>query len=452
MNKAKMTAVMIFSAALLTLIFSGCSFRLSGINELLKPPKPYGTNDELQAAFEESVGGDVVFKAPVSGEFRSSFIVKDIDGDGSDEAIAFYSESSADTSVMISLFNYKGGEWSYSLTVTGRGCDVYSVDFCDMNSDGKNEIIISWSLFDSKSNKMLSVYDFSDGGKDLTEIAAEMFTLKELADIDSDGDTEILLLHLDSASENQTSVVKMLKMTDGGSIKLADKKYLDGNISGYVSIKTDVAVDGRPLYIYVDATKGESQMITEVIYWDDGAKELAVPMLDRDTLSNNASWRSVRLESRDIDGDGIIEIPAQTALAGDGAPRGKPDTTSLFYMTSWLRIEDGEPVAVRQSFVNYSESVVFFIPFRLEGKISVTELADLDKWDVYGPSKRGGGDEHLFSLIFTDKEVREQDGEVLFEGYDILAEHGEKKVLVSDIPDGAPLDKKELAECVEYYV
>ena len=111
---------MIYSAALLTLIFSGCSFRLSGINELLKPPKPYGTNDELQAAFEESVGGDVVFKAPVSGEFRSSFIVKDIDGDGSDEAIAFYSESSADTSVMISLFNYKGGERSYSLTVTVR--------------------------------------------------------------------------------------------------------------------------------------------------------------------------------------------------------------------------------------------------------------------------------------------------------------------------------------------
>ncbi len=455
MSGAKAAAVAVIIALFCLSLLPGCSPGLSGINDLMKPPKPYGTNYGLQSAFEESISGDVLFKAPVSGDYRSSFIVHDIDGDGGEEALVFYCESTLQTSVMIGVFDYEDGSWKYVLSAAGQGCDVYSVDLCDMNSDGSLEIILSWSLFDSKSNKMLSVYSLSTGDRELTELSAEMFTVKILADMDSDSDTEILLFHLDSVSENQTSVAKMLKIADDGSVKLMDKKYLDGNISGYVSVKSDKAVGGRPLYVYVDATKGESQMITEAVYWNEELKALSVPLLDPDTRSNNVSWRSVRLGSRDINGDGITEIPTQSAMTGGETRYGTTGISGQFYMTNWFKIENGEPVTVRRSFVNYSEGCVFYIPDGWEDKISVIEFSETNKWDFYEINNAGGeNDGYLFSLIFTTEESWAQNSSVLFEGYSVLAENGEKKVLISEIFKAGSeltLDEKTLADCIEYY-
>ncbi len=455
MLRKGVTAAAAMFIALCLFALSGCSLKFSEMSGLLRPPKPYGTNDELQAVFEQSVGGDVLFKAPVSGDYLSSFIVEDIDGDGGNEALVFYCEDALDTTVMIGVFDYDDGQWVYVLTAAGQGCDVYSVDLCDMNSDGSHEIILSWSLFDSKSNKMLSVYALSTKDKTLTELTAEMFTVKTLADIDSDGNNEILLFHLDSSSETQTSVAKMLKMSGDGSVKLTDKKNLDGNVSGYVSVKTDAPVDDRPLYVYVDATKGEKQMITEVLYWNGETKALSVPLLDPDTQSNNLSWRGVRLESRDIDGDGITEIPAQTALTSGETRYGNTNKSGQFYITNWLRLENGKPVVVRRSFVNYTEGCIFFIPDIIADKITVVEYSETKKWDFY--SADGSDNERntcLFSLIFTTDESWAQNSSVLFEGYSVLAENGDKKVLISSVSDdlsGFDIDEKELAKCIEYY-
>ena len=72
------------------LTMSGCSFRLTSFDNLIRPPKLSGKYQGLQDSFEKSVSGQVVLVTPENGSYQSAFITVDIDGDRDEEAIVFY--------------------------------------------------------------------------------------------------------------------------------------------------------------------------------------------------------------------------------------------------------------------------------------------------------------------------------------------------------------------------
>ena len=67
---------------------------------MMHPPALSGENAGIQKAFEKAVNDkNIVMKTPTTGDYRSSFILYDFDGDGEDEAIALYSYSTDETTV-----------------------------------------------------------------------------------------------------------------------------------------------------------------------------------------------------------------------------------------------------------------------------------------------------------------------------------------------------------------
>ena len=72
--------------------FSGCSFRFSSFDNLLRPPKLSGKYQGLQDSFEKLVDKDYSLSTPENGIFRSAFIVNDLDMDNNEEALGFYTE------------------------------------------------------------------------------------------------------------------------------------------------------------------------------------------------------------------------------------------------------------------------------------------------------------------------------------------------------------------------
>ncbi len=264
----------IISASLLLVFFlqlCGCSsFKFATIDKLMHPPRLYGDNSELQAAFEKAVGKGITLKAPISGTYKSAFIFYDIDSDGDSEAFVFYVKNLDDDAVRMQVMDKRDGRWTSITSFIGSGSEVNTVDFIDMNSDNVFELIVSWNILESKGNKMFSIYKFnvSKNIVGVNAICTEAYTIMKPLDIDSDSDTEVFFILLDATSEAPQSVARVLKMTDN-KIALSGEVKLDGNVSGYSEIKDFTGKKDHKYKLYIDAFKGETQMITEVIFWNN---------------------------------------------------------------------------------------------------------------------------------------------------------------------------------------
>ena len=58
----------------------------------MKPPKATGERQEIYSVLEEKANYQLTLRYPKAGEYRSAIVMKDVTGDGNDEAINFTPE------------------------------------------------------------------------------------------------------------------------------------------------------------------------------------------------------------------------------------------------------------------------------------------------------------------------------------------------------------------------
>ena len=86
--KAAVCAV-ILSASFLTFA-SGCNISDFGTENLLRPPTSMGDEAEIEQLISDTAKNNYILKYPKSGNYRSAITMTDLNGDGMDEAVAFY--------------------------------------------------------------------------------------------------------------------------------------------------------------------------------------------------------------------------------------------------------------------------------------------------------------------------------------------------------------------------
>ena len=116
-------------------------------------------------------------KTPVAGDYQTSFVLVDINNDGSEEAFVFYSDSSSvESSVRMAFMENISDEWIITSNIKGAGTGVYDINFVDLNNDGLKEVFVSWSLLDSKTTKIVSIFELvidADGVVSLNSLGNE---------------------------------------------------------------------------------------------------------------------------------------------------------------------------------------------------------------------------------------------------------------------------------------
>lgn len=309
---AVVCSILIFASV----FFSSCTSPFNSAENLIAPPRLTGDNALLQTAFENAVmdKGEITLKTPAAGSYRSAFCLDDYDSDGEDEAVVFYSLKEDENTVYMNILDKIDGEWTSINDIKGDGSSVESVDFIDLNNDNVCEILVSYSILDSKSNKRLSVYSNLKNGSDgFTFLAMEPYTQMYFTDIDSDGYSEIALAYLDSTAEQYTSDLTFLKMnSEKGTIYSFAKTTLYSENTGFAGITSDVK-DGI-CYLYIDEIASGSY-VTEIVYWDSNSQSLIKPVdVDILTLRNCPTARILSVTCSDINGDGYIEIPTAKHL------------------------------------------------------------------------------------------------------------------------------------------
>ena len=427
----------------LALSLSGCSFRLSSFDNLLRPPRLSGEYQGLQDTFEKLVDKDYSLSTPENGLYRSAFIVNDFDGDKDEEALVFYTEKSKPDLVNVYYFEFKDNNWVPVNTYDGLGSSVDEVKISDLNQDGKSEIIVGWNLFSSKTNKVFSVYDISS--ENLRFVSSFPYSYLDIIDVNGDGVDDILTMNVDSSvADHYTSSATAYTFDSKlSSMQILSTVKTDGNISSYSDIKVEKIDDKR--LIYVEAFKGDNDMITEVLYWDDESGSLVSPLFDVSTQTTSLTLRHMKLSCRDIDSDGFLEIPVSVDMYGSSvvdtsvsntvrasSKENAAPTKSLYY-TKWAKFRNDRLRAVQYSIIDEDGGYLLNIPSSWVGRITV--LGNNGQWDFYhwnsAEEKLG---KLLFSICYYDK--NDEQAKKKYSNSKLLASYASTDYVYSITSDG----------------
>ena len=350
--------VICFICVFMILNLSGCDFLTAETQELIFPPQLSGEMYPISQIIEKSAAGDYKMKYPARGNYRSAVIMEDINSDGILEAFAFYSVSESDVIYMnINAICKKDGKWQSSAVQKIVAGGVDKVEFCDLDGDGVKEILVGWQIYGT-SEMQLSVYSLSDNA--LTQRIFQKYTHFTVCDLDDNNENEVLVVKTGSAEIKNTA--SLYALDSKGIIEISSCE-LDNAIKTVGEPIVSSLSNGKPA-VYIDEIKGVGS-VTEVLFLEKGV--LVNPLLDSEIGENTATLRSVLFTTKDINGDGVPEIPVQI----DVPSVTRSDLNEKLYLTNWCSFNGETLTSQMTAMINTNDSYYFAISSKLQGNIAI---------------------------------------------------------------------------------
>ena len=341
--------IAIFMCALLAFSLCSCRFLDNDLSALMAPPSPAGELALVKNALDTYAAKGYTLKYPDSGEYLSPFILKDIDGDGVNEAFAIYSTiTNSVISMHLAYICNISGEWTVVNDAVLTASAVERVLFSDMDADGISEIIVGWNVFGT-AERQVGVYSVTDGT--IVQRLLEKYSGFVICDLDQNLTQEIFINYLNTAEK--TATARLLSLKDLG-IEEVSRCPLDPNITQFSEPVVSTVLSGEPA-IYIDAQKGAG-MLTEVLVLINGKLQNA--FYDPVTTETAATFRPSAVPSRDFNDDNIIDIPVMLAL-----PSSEQLTDAdKSYITEWSSLNGTELDPIARTIMNYTDGYYLLLP------------------------------------------------------------------------------------------
>ena len=158
-------------------------------------PERYTALNKQLSAIQES-GAE--YAAPVSGSNIQPVQMMDLDGDGREEALAFFRQSDGEKPLKIHIFTADDdNSYRQAAVIEGSGLAIYSVDYSDIDGDGRMEIIVGWRV--SIDLQALAVYSLEPDGA--RELMRTNYVKYAVADLNKDGKRELTVLRANQDGE-----------------------------------------------------------------------------------------------------------------------------------------------------------------------------------------------------------------------------------------------------------
>ncbi len=400
----------IFLIIAICLSFTSCEYTFLSVENLMRPPKLSGEDSVLQAAFEDSVSefDNYVMKTPFNGNYRSSYILFDIDNDDVEEAIVLYSVPSKDNSVIAKIFEYSDGKWYNTSQINSNHSEVYEINFADINGDGCCEILLSWintphidESIDSIRNLSytLEIYKYDGIKTDL--IVTESYTNLFFKDFNNNNSDEILLFKVNFSDIDNLTSVRLISFDKEYSVSY-DKVI---NISDMLEINSIVSdktvLDGKKISrVFVDGAFSETETITEIIEIDENNFEISLPIYHDNMSVNPGTLRKSKITCMDVDRDGIIDVP--TIEIFPFSQRISNNKIEPLNLIVWSEYVNNSFVVKYKTILNSKLGHLAIIPDDFIGKTSAIYDEENLNLTFYSVNSKGVFESALFSFrIFT---------------------------------------------------
>ena len=398
---------LIVSVLLIIAMFTGCSSLKDDNTDLIRPPKATGDKAGIQELIELQAGGKYTFKYPQSGDYRSAITMKDLDGDGSDEAIALFrpaadqSTTGAQGGINIMIMKEISDTWTSIGSFISNNAEVNRIQFADINGDGVLETLVGLNNYASTANQLI-VYYFK--GNEIEQLIMNQ-TYNEIIvdDFTGNGLDDVLLLSL-PGSEG-TATVQLIKSAANKTDYEVVNTTMNPEITQYSKITYGVITSGmdddEQCYgLVIDGVKVNGSLSTEVVYWDkkDGRIRDSYNMVEDPTITD----RTTQTVSKDINSDGVLEIPTVRPMYKE---KNEPSDI-ICNETEWTVYDVNEKKFIKMldTVVNYSDGYFFVIPASWQNKITARYDVTTKTMDFYEWKANKKGELLLRLQVFTDKE------------------------------------------------
>lgn len=355
----------------LAFILGGCDIFSADTAELLSPPALTGDLLPIDTAIKESVKSSYTLEYPSRGNYRSAIIQHDMNSDGVLEAFAFYSTQDKDTSKMnINAIANKGDKWVSVATQSISAGGVDRIEFSDLDADGIDEILVGWEIYGTSERK-LAIYSL--GENTLTQRLLEQYTHFTYCDLDEDGRREIFIARSSPAESRNTAHLYALTSVGVSTISSCE---LDSTAKTLNHPVVSTLSTGKPA-IYIDEIKGVGA-VTEVLFLEKG--QLQNPLMNPETRETSATLRTATLESRDINSDGIIEIPIRHEVATVT----RSNEAEKQYLTDWCSFTGETLTSKLTAYMNLNDKYYYAIPERWIGQVAILNDPENSLIEIYG--------------------------------------------------------------------
>ncbi len=307
--KIKLLAVL-----LLCTLLCGCSAAVS-VENLLTPPKLLAEQNEIYQELIASVGQGVKLKYPRSGDYRSAFVLHNIDDEPGDEAMVFYESKnvqSGESALRLKFLDRINDKWQAVYDMSCAGSEIDSINFANLGSTQLTDIIICYTLLNA-TEKALTVLNYVD--QIPVEIHSSAYTCMEVVDLNEDGLDELVTVNVNKAT--MMSSAAMFTNGENGFEKLSETP-LYGGTADYLRV-TKGQLDKDTTALFLDYSNGSQQSGTNVLYCYGNrlvCPDNIGPNAAAGIISRQVNDYMAEIYSYDIDGDGFIEIPSTTPLPG----------------------------------------------------------------------------------------------------------------------------------------
>lgn len=346
---------------LLLLMTAGCS--LHSPEELYTLPEPPAEYKSLDRRIQETMSAlGAEYAAPLTGNNIQTVQLQDIDGDGVEEAIAFFRVTGDAKPLKVYIFK-QGSDNTYDTyaVIEGEGTAIYSINYENLGGSGAAEVVVSWRM----SEKVHSLAAYAVTANSVTELMRTGYTRYKLIDIDMDNRQEIIVLQVDAAEGK--SRAELYDYREDGLVLCATAP-MSYEIKEISAIKAGYLRDSVPTLL-VSSTFGENNgLLTDIFAWRNGTLENIT--IDPSTGQSVGTMRYYNMvSSTDINRDSILEVPLPVALP----TYQKVTAASDFWAIHWRQYDiEGNAWPVCTTYHNVQDRWYLVLPQAWEGKLTLT--------------------------------------------------------------------------------
>lgn len=310
-------------------------------DDVLKAPLPSKDYTVLQKEVDKKITSGAVYSPPEAGEYRNTIQLVDIDGDGTDEAIAFLREARASGKFNIYIYKKTNEQYLEIGSIKGAGTAIDSVSYPIISPTGVRAIVINWKLGrDINRGMSIATLDDTEGKFNINTILDTNCLEFIIYDFDDDGSDEIITI-VDEINMKKANLyeVEPGKINLVSSVSLSDEilkisKTRIGKIKGGINaLFIESLIDDTPA------------LITDVLIYNNNLENITI---NKDTGSGINTYRAININAEDVNRDSIIEVPKARAF--------DPKSQDSLWLIDWYSYgSDGSSEKVLSTYHNISE-------------------------------------------------------------------------------------------------
>ena len=331
---------------------SGC-MRITA-DELYSLPQASEEYLRLQGHINSIRNLGAEFLPPTGGPNRQAVQLKDLNGDGINEVIAFFTVP-GESVLRIYIFEMVDGDYAVAEVIEGVGTAIESVRYTDMDGDGIMEIIVGWQM--GAVLKNMSIYSIKEFHSVL--LASADYTELTLYDLHGSGNDDAIVIRL--PTQDSGAVAEVFTLMPDGEVVSAETR-LSAGIDTISRVLTGRLIDGVPA-VFVDSEGrfDEGGIVTDICVFRDGS--LTNVSVKGPSGISEETVRTL-FQSSDINKDGIIKVPMPRRL--------RAQSETPYYAIDWYAFNSlGHSSLALTTYHNSFDEWFLILPFDWRGRVSV---------------------------------------------------------------------------------